>query len=83
MTGAAHACGHNAQVAAMLGRPWGSSTPTPSPTSRGRVVFFAVPAEEGGDLEWRIAQKRAGRLEFLSGKQELIRLGTSTTSTSP
>jgi amidohydrolase len=39
------------------------------------VVFFAVPAEEGGDLEWRIAQKRAGRLEFLSGKQELIRLG--------
>jgi amidohydrolase len=38
-------------------------------------VFFAVPAEEYGDIEWRVAQARAGRLEFLGGKPELLRLG--------
>jgi amidohydrolase len=41
----------------------------------GRVVFFAVPAEEYGDVEWRVQQARAGRLEFLGGKPELLRLG--------
>jgi amidohydrolase len=75
-TGAAHACGHNAQVAAMLGAAMGLLDADAFAHLAGRVVFFAVPAEEGGDLEWRLAQKRAGRLEFLSGKQELIRLGT-------
>src|SRR3989454_2352423 len=29
----------------------------------GRVVFFAVPAEEYGDIEWRVAQARAGKLD--------------------
>jgi amidohydrolase len=38
-------------------------------------VLFAVPAEEGGDLEWRVGERAAGRLELLGGKQELIRLG--------
>jgi len=41
----------------------------------GRVVFFAVPAEEGGDLEWRMSQRRAGALEFFGGKPELVRRG--------
>jgi amidohydrolase len=39
------------------------------------VVFFAVPAEEYGDIAWRVDQARAGRLEFLGGKPELLRLG--------
>jgi len=41
----------------------------------GRVVFFAVPAEEYGDIAWRVEQARAGKLEFLGGKPELLRLG--------
>jgi metal-dependent amidase/aminoacylase/carboxypeptidase family protein len=41
----------------------------------GRLVFFAVPAEEYGDIEWRVEQARAGKLEFLGGKPELLRLG--------
>src|SRR5207245_11137115 len=41
----------------------------------GRVAFLAVPAEEGGDLEWRLNEVREGRLEFLGGKCELLRLG--------
>jgi metal-dependent amidase/aminoacylase/carboxypeptidase family protein len=54
-TGAAHACGHNAQVAAMLGAAMGLLETDAFAHLAGRVVFFAVPAEEGGDLEWRIA----------------------------
>jgi len=74
-TGAAHACGHNAQVAGLLGAALGLVKSGALQHLAGRVVFFAVPAEEGGDLEWRLEQVRAGRLEFLGGKCELLRLG--------
>jgi amidohydrolase len=74
-TGAAHACGHNAQVAGMLGAAMGLLDSKAFGHLAGRVVFFAVPAEEYGDVEWRVAQARAGRLEFLGGKPELLRLG--------
>jgi amidohydrolase len=74
-TGAAHACGHNAQVAGMLGAAMGLFDAGAFDHLAGRVIFFAVPAEEGGDLEWRQEQIRAGRLEFPCGKQELMRLG--------
>jgi amidohydrolase len=74
-TGAAHACGHNAQVAGMLGAAMGLSDAKAFDHLAGRVAFFAVPAEEGGDIEWRQAQIKAGKLEFPCGKQELIRLG--------
>jgi amidohydrolase len=74
-TGAAHACGHNAQVAGLLGAAMGLLDGQALDHLAGRVVFFAVPAEEYGDIEWRVAQARAGRLEFLGGKPELLRLG--------
>jgi amidohydrolase len=74
-TGAAHACGHNAQVAGLLGAAMGLLDSGALDHLAGRVVFFAVPAEEYGDIEWRVAQARAGRLEFLGGKPELLRLG--------
>ena len=74
-TGAAHACGHNAQVAGLLGAAMGLIDTNAIAHLAGRVVFFAVPAEEYGDIEWRVAQARAGKLEFLGGKPELLRLG--------
>jgi len=74
-TGAAHACGHNAQVAGLLGAAMGLLDSKAFDHLAGRVVFFAVPAEEYGDIEWRISQARAGKLEFLGGKPELLRLG--------
>jgi amidohydrolase len=74
-TGAAHACGHNAQVAGLLGAAMGLLDSKAFDHLAGRVVFFAVPAEEYGDIEWRVEQARAGRLEFLGGKPELLRLG--------
>jgi amidohydrolase len=74
-TGAAHACGHNAQVAGLLGAAMGLRDAAAADHLAGRLVFFAVPAEEYGDIEWRVDQARAGRLEFLGGKPELVRLG--------
>jgi amidohydrolase len=74
-TGAAHACGHNAQVAGLLGCAMGLSDAQAMEHLAGRVVLFAVPAEEYGDVEWRVRQARQGKLEFLGGKPELLRLG--------
>jgi amidohydrolase len=74
-TGAAHACGHNAQVAGMLGAAMALRDAGVMAHLCGRVVLFAVPAEEGGDLEWRVAQRQAGALELFGGKPELMRLG--------
>src|SRR6267142_2135385 len=71
-TGAAHACGHNAQVAALMGAAMGLLDAKALDALSGRVVFFAVPAEEYGDIEWRVTQARAGKLEFLGGKPELL-----------
>src|SRR5215813_3688959 len=74
-TGAAHACGHNAQIAGLLGAAIGLLDGKAMEALSGRAVFFAVPAEEYGDVEWRVNQAQQGRLEFLSGKAELLRLG--------
>lgn len=74
-TGAAHACGHNAQIAGLLGAAIGLVGARALDHLAGSVTFFAVPAEEYGDVAWRVEQARAGRLEFLGGKPELVRLG--------
>src|SRR5436853_2970833 len=74
-TGAAHACGLTAQIAGMLGAAMGLLDAKAFDQLAGRVVFFSVPAEEYGDIEWRVSQARAGKLEFLGGKPELLRLG--------
>lgn len=72
-TGAAHACGHNAMVASMLGAGMGLQ-PVMDELD-GDVVLFAVPAEECIELDWRLSRREAGDLEFVVGKAELIRLG--------
>src|SRR5438876_1696266 len=59
-SGAAHACGHNAQIAGMLGAAIGLLDAKAFDQLAGRVAFFSVPAEEYGDIEWRVAQARAG-----------------------
>jgi len=74
-TGAAHTCGHNAQVAAMWGVALGLVRARAMSHLVGRVLFLAVPAEEYVELEARQALRRSGRIEFLGGKQELVKLG--------
>src|ERR1700761_938766 len=43
-TGAAHSCGHNAQVAGMLGAAMGLSEAGAARHLSGEIIFFAVPA---------------------------------------
>ena len=74
-TGAAHACGHNAQIAAMLGVAFGLIDSRIMPSLAGRVAFIAVPAEEFVEIEERLQLRSEGRIEFLAGKQELLRVG--------
>jgi amidohydrolase len=74
-TGAAHACGHNAQIAGLMGAVMGLLDSKALQHMAGRIIAFAVPAEEYGDVAWRVHQAREGKLEFLGGKPELLRLG--------
>lgn len=74
-TGAAHSCGHHAQLAAMFGAAIALSNPEVAGLLDGNVTFFAVPAEEFGEIEFKISLRKKGLIEFLGGKSELIRLG--------
>ena len=74
-TGAAHACGHNAQLAGLAGAALGLSGSGVAPQLSGRVVFFAVPAEEYVEMDYRLDLVRRGRTTFLAGKPELLQLG--------
>jgi len=74
-TGAAHACGHNAQLAHVLGVATALVAGDAQRRLAGTVVFLAVPAEEYVDLEWRAAAARRGEIEFLGGKPEFVRRG--------
>ena len=73
-TGAAHACGHNVQIGSMIGTIIGLKTPGVMEALAGRLVPFAVPAEEFIEIERRLQLREEGRIEFLGGKQELIKL---------
>ncbi len=75
ITGAVHACGHNAQIASMLGAGFGLSDSGVVEELDGNVVMVAVPAEEYLELDYRNSLKEKGQLEFFGGKQEFIRLG--------
>ncbi|HEY7064859.1 MAG TPA: amidohydrolase [Chloroflexota bacterium] len=74
-TGVAHACGHNAQLAMVLGVAHALVESDMLHHLAGRVVLMAVPAEEYVQLERRLELRRQGELEFLGGKAELLRLG--------
>lgn len=74
-TGAAHACGHHCQIAMLLGATMGLMQPDVLNELSGRLALMAVPAEEYIEIEYRDSLRREGKLEFLSGKAELIRLG--------
>ena len=74
-TNAAHACGHHCQIAMMLGVAMGLRDSGAMAELVGRVVFFAVPAEELIEVEHRKQLRHEGKVEFIGGKSELVRLG--------
>ena len=75
VTGAAHSCGHNAQIAGMLGAAIGLVDVKVAEHLAGDIVFFAVPAEEFIDVEERMGRVAKGEIEFMLGKPELIAKG--------
>ena len=74
-TGAAHACGHHCQIGMLFGATIGLMAQDVLPSLSGKVVLLAVPAEEYIEIEYRDGLREQGKLEFLGGKPELIRLG--------
>jgi len=74
-TGAAHGCGHNASIAGMVGAGMGLLDSGAMKDLDGIVSLMAVPAEELVELEYRNRLRKEGKLVFLAGKQEFIRLG--------
>ena len=74
VTGVAHACGHHAQMAAMIGCAIAMADPDVQKCLAGTVNFLAVPAEEYIDADKRARLKKEG-IEFCCGKSEMIRTG--------
>ncbi len=74
-TDAAHACGHHCQIGIMLGAAAALTNPNVLNSLSGRLAFMAVPAEEYIEIEYRDGLRRDGKIEFLGGKPELVRLG--------
>ncbi len=74
-TGAAHACGHSAQCAALLGIAAALREPGALDVLCGRIRLCAVPAEELIEIEYRHALKKQGVIKYMGGKPEFLRRG--------
>lgn len=74
-TGGAHCCGHHAQMAGLFGALLALSDERVKDRLDGQVVFFATPAEEYGEAEFKNALMAEGKIQYGGGKCELIRIG--------
>lgn len=72
ISGAAHQCGHNLQVATMLAVGCGLVKSGVLQELAGDVVLFGVPAEEYVEIDYRKRLIKEGKIHFLSGKGNLI-----------
>ena len=71
-SGAAHACGHNIQIANLIGAAIGLTNSGVMDNLGGRITFMATPAEEYVELEYRKKLRDEGKIKFFGGKQELV-----------
>ena len=74
-TGAVHACGHNAQSAALLCLAAALKQEGVLEGLSGSIRLMAVPAEEMIELDFRRELQSAGKLRYLGGKTELLARG--------
>lgn len=74
-TGASHCCGHNAQLAGVVGAMFALTDPEVKAAMDGNVVFMAAPAEEYVDVPYKKKLMEEGKLGYGGGKCELIRIG--------
>lgn len=73
--GASHTCGHNVQIAGMLGAAVGLLKSGVNNYLDGKIDFIGVPAEEFVELEYRTKLRENGHIKYFGGKQELIYRG--------
>ena len=74
-TSAAHACGHCCMQAALTGVAWAIKEANLMEDLDGDIELMAVPAEEYVELEYRNQLREEGKITFLGGKQEFVKLG--------
>lgn len=75
ISGAAHCCGHNVQIAAMAAVGMGLQDAGAMAHLAGDVVLYAVPAEEYVEITYRNKLREEGKIEYIGGKPELVRNG--------
>lgn len=73
--GVVHACGHNAQCAALLGVAAALKEEGALDGLCGSVRLMAVPAEELIEIEYRQKLKEQGIIKYLGGKVEFMHRG--------
>ena len=66
-TQGAHCCGHHAQLAGVIGAALALTHADVKKELDGQVVFFAVPAEEYGEIEFKNSLTAQGKIKY--GKQ--------------
>ena len=74
-TGAVHACGHNAQCAALVGIAAALKEPGIMDKFCGKIKLCAVPAEELLELDFRSKLKKDGVIKYFEGKTEFLSRG--------
>lgn len=74
-TGAAHACCHHAQCAALLGTAAALMEDGALSDLSGRIRLMFVPAEELLELNYREELRRQGTIKYFGGKVEFMRRG--------
>jgi len=74
-SGNVHACGHNVQLAGLLGAVTGLVNSGVLAELGGSVSVMTTPAEEFIELESREKLRSEGKIRFFGGKQELIHKG--------
>ncbi len=75
-TGAAHCCGHNAQIASMLGAAMGLADSGAMAFLGGDVALLAVPAEEGSDPGHLSKLMQEGKITGPAGNRSLSSRGS-------
>ena len=74
-TGAVHACGHNAQCAALLGVAVALKEEGVTDNMCGKIKLCAVPAEELLEIEFRSNLIKDGNIKYYGGKTEYLYRG--------
>lgn len=75
VTGAAHCCGHNVQIANLVAVAMAVKDVNAMKYLGGDLVLFAVPAEEYVEIEYRNKLREEKKIEFLGGKAQIIAEG--------